>query len=109
MVDICQRSLPTKPWPTSVDLYGMFDLIAADPNTGIVGIQVTGPNGRMDHWRTLTVACADKADMWLACGGTIELWSWRYPLVKRGGKERHWVPRIDTVTPLDLVLGSVAS
>ena len=77
------------------DLFGFIDIIALDPKRGIIAIQSTGPSGHAMHRKK--VLQNETALEWLACGGLIELWSWRKLLVKRGGKARRWSSRIEHI------------
>lgn len=82
------------------DLFNIFDLLAMHPETGIIGIQCCGPD-YATHYRKITEEHSDKALLWLSCGRgrtSIEIWSWRFLLVKRGGKRRTWQARIKRIT-----------
>ena len=81
------------PFGRREDAFGFIDIIALRPGVGIVAIQSTGPSGHSEHRRKIVTS--ECAVAWLACGGLIELWSWRKLLVKRGGKARCWQPRIE--------------
>ena len=84
------------PHGARIDLFGFIDIIALDPDTGIVAVQSTGPSGHSTHKKKLLEN--DNALEWLKCNGTIELWSWRKLLVNRGGKQKRWYPRIEEIT-----------
>lgn len=113
LVAMVERPLPrsrANPGGKKVDLYGCFDLLACSPEEGIIGIQVTGPNGGPDHWKTLTVERAYEADIFLRSGGTIELWTWTQRLKaprSKTDRRKVWVPTVKLVTLADL--GSVAA
>jgi hypothetical protein len=82
-----------------IDLFGFVDLLAMDIiRRKIVAIQSTGQHGHAAHKKKIVGECRKNAKLWLRCGGLIELWSWRKLLVKRGGKQRQWVPRIEQIT-----------
>jgi hypothetical protein len=87
-------------------LFGFIDLIALCPDKGIVAIQSTGPSGHSSHRKAIIDnEWADGINValeWLKAGGKIELWSWRKLLVKRGGKARRWVPKVEEITMEDL-------
>ena len=81
------------------DLFGLFDLIAMNPQDGIIGIQVCGPDFSA-HYKKITEEKADSALLWLSSGRgrtKIEIWSWRHLVKERGKKARHWVPRIKKI------------
>jgi len=90
------------------DLFGFIDYIVLDPEKGFVAIQSTGPSGLSQHRKAILEN--PYAYDWLKTGwckgltekpffkSAIEIWSWRKLLVKRGGKLRRWVPRIETIT-----------
>lgn len=75
------------------DLFGIIDIIALEPNGGIVGVQSTGQDFA-NHYRKLTEEKKNFSLAWLRAGGTLELWGWRKIKVKRGGKAMRWEPRI---------------
>jgi hypothetical protein len=76
------------------DLFGIIDIIALDPERGVVGIQTTG-TGFSGHHKKLTVDKVQECVNWLSTpGACLELWGWRRILAKRGGKAKIWAPRI---------------
>lgn len=82
------------------DLLGIFDLLAFSPQEGVIAIQVCGADFS-SHYKKITEEKADEALIWLASGRgrtKIEIWSWRYLLVKRGGKKRTWQPRVRRIS-----------
>jgi len=85
------------------DLFNIIDLIALDPERGIVGVQCTTGNCYSDHWKKLTVDHAQESYDWVECGGILELWAWRKIKVKRGGKAMIWKPRIVEITIGELI------
>lgn len=82
------------------DLFDIFDVVAMKRGQGIIGVQVCGDDFAA-HYRKITIEKADKALMWLDCGGKIEIWSWRKLLVKRGGKARRWFSKVVQITHRD--------
>ena len=78
------------------DLFGFIDVIAMDPERGIVGVQCCARSGHAAH-RTKILENA-LAPEWLACGGRIEIWSWAKQKVKRGGKAERWTPKVEEIT-----------
>ena len=84
------------PFGRREDAFGFIDIIALEPQRGIVAIQSTGPNGHAEHKRK--ILANEFARIWLECGGHIDLWSWRKLLVKPGGKAKRWKPRIEQLT-----------
>lgn len=84
------------------DLFGIIDIIALDPERGVVGIQTTG-NDFAGHWKKLTEDRYQETLDWLETPGTrLELWAWRKIKLKRGGKAMRWAPRVREVTLEDL-------
>jgi len=84
------------------DLFGIIDIIALDPERGVVGIQTTG-NDFAGHWRKLTVERYQETRDWLETPGAhLELWAWRKIKLKRGGKAMRWAPRVREITLEDL-------
>ena len=85
------------PFGVRQDLFGFIDIIALDPERGIVGVQSCGQS-HAAHKRKILEERNQEALEWLKCGGTIELWSWTKRKLKRGGKALRWVPRIECIT-----------
>lgn len=84
------------------DLFGIIDVLALDPERGVVGIQSTGQDFAA-HWRTLTQERVQEVTDWLRTPGTsLELWGWRKVKLHRGGKAERWQPRIKVVSLADL-------
>lgn len=80
------------------DLFGIIDIIALDPERGVVGVQSTGQDFA-GHNRKLMISKASACIAWLRTPGTmLELWGWRKVKVKRGGKAKIWAPRVRTYT-----------
>lgn len=85
------------------DLFNIFDLLSIHPEQGVIGIQVCGPDFAQ-HYKKITEEHADKALLWLAAGRgrtKIEIWAWRYLLVKRGGKQRRWQSKVKRISYQD--------
>lgn len=84
------------------DLFGIIDIIALDPERGVVGIQSTGSAFAEHERKILEENWQDTYD-WLSTPGTaLELWGWRKVKVKKGGKAMRWAPRVRTFTLADL-------
>lgn len=82
------------------DLFGIFDLVAIDPEKGIIGIQSCGGDFA-SHYRKITEQKAEMAIKWLSAGRgrtKIEIWAWRKVVEKRGAKKKIWSPRIKEIT-----------
>jgi len=76
------------------DLFGILDIIALDPERGVVGIQSCGGNFAA-HLRKMQEEMAQEVSDWLRTPGTVlELWAWRKIKKARGGKAMIWEPRI---------------
>ncbi len=90
IVDITQRSIPTKPFPTSKDLFGVADLEALFPSTTLY-VQVCRDEDLPDHFST----CLYSATLPVLIGAPgryFEIWSW----AKRAGRGRRelWSPKV---------------
>ena len=73
------------------DLFGFIDIIAIDPDKGIVAIQSTGQD-----WSGHVNKILEKKEIvskWLK-HSTLELWSWRKVKKVKGGRLMIWKPRI---------------
>ena len=73
------------------DLFGFIDIIAIDPQKGIVAIQSTGQDwsGHINKIMSLEEIVVK----WLE-HAPLELWAWRKVKKVRGGKAMIWKPRI---------------
>lgn len=85
------------PYGIRQDLFGFIDVVALYPGRGIVGVQACSSDVSA-HIRKITDVCTEEAIAWLQCNGEIEVWGWRKLLVKRGGKQKKWTPRVVAVT-----------
>ena len=74
------------------DLFGFIDIIAIDPDCGIVAVQSCGQDWT-GHVQKLTGERNEAVYEWLR-HAPCELWSWRKVKLKRGGKAMRWKPRI---------------
>ena len=84
------------------DLFGILDIIALDPERGVIGIQCTGIDFA-NHLRKLTEEKAQDSLDWLQTPGTsLELWAWRKVKRQRGGIARVWRPRIQEIKIEDI-------
>lgn len=84
------------------DLFGIIDILALDPETGVIGVQSCG-NSFSAHMKKIMEERHQEAHDWLSTPGcTLELWAWRKLLVKRGGKATRWMPRVKQITLEDL-------
>lgn len=80
------------------DLFGILDVIALDPQRGVIGVQSCG-SSFSEHLKKLTVEKAQETSDWLKTPGTsLELWGWRKVKLKRGGKAERWSPRVQNIT-----------
>jgi hypothetical protein len=84
------------------DLFGIIDILALDPERGVVGVQAC-TNSFAAHYKKITEECYQETIDWLSTPGTaFELWAWRKLKVKRGGKAMVWRPRIRIITLEDV-------
>lgn len=103
---VVERRIPfPKPQGTTIDLFGVIDLIAIapadDPLLGrptIVGIQATGGTANHAHRRTKILA-EPRMRAWLETGARLELWSWNQQGAR--GKRKLWTLRVETFTAED--------
>lgn len=85
------------------DLFGIIDVLALDPQRGVVGVQACAGSGFQAHVRKLTQERAQETYDWLSTPGTsLEIWAWRKLKVKRGGKAMIWTPRVQEITLEDI-------
>lgn len=84
------------------DLFGFIDIIALDPERGIIAIQSCGQSFAA-HLKKILEEKTDDSIEWLKCGGKIELWGWRKLKLKRGGKAMRWTPRVKEIKLEDIV------
>lgn len=85
------------------DLFGIIDVVALDPQQGVVGIQCCAGSGFRAHLEKILVEHAQETEDWLTTPGTsLELWAWRKLKKVRGGKAMVWRPRVQVITLDDL-------
>ncbi len=83
------------------DLFGIIDVIALDPQTGVIGIQSCG-QAFIEHIRKIMEERNQEATDWLRTPGTsFELWGWRKVKLKRGGVAMRWKPRVGIFSVVD--------
>lgn len=83
------------------DMFGIIDIVALDPQRGVIGVQSTGTDFA-GHHKKLTEERAQECINWLSTPGTqLELWGWRKVKVKRGGKAKVYAPRVKTYSLSD--------
>ena len=93
---------PGGPPGIRIDLFGIIDVLALDPERGVVGIQCCGADFAAHKRKLLEERAQDTLD-WLSTPGTVlEIWSWRKVKAKRGGKAMVWRPRVEEITREDL-------
>lgn len=89
------------PFGIRQDLFGIIDVLALDPEIGVIGVQSTGQDFS-GHKRKLMEERNQECFDWLSTPGcTLELWGWRKVKVKRGGKAVRWTPRVAHITITD--------
>ena len=74
------------------DLFGFIDIIALDPEQGIVAVQSCGQDFS-GHVKKLLEERNEMVYEWLK-HAPCELWGWRKVKLKRGGTAMRWKPRI---------------
>lgn len=80
------------------DLFGIIDVLALDPERGVVGVQSCGQDFAAHEHKLLEDRAQECID-WLSTPGTcLELWGWRKVKLHRGGKATRWQPRIRDFT-----------
>lgn len=80
------------------DLFGIIDVLALDPQRGVIGVQSCG-SAFAAHERTILDERAQESIDWLSTPGTVlELWGWRKVKVRRGGTAMRWAPRVREFT-----------
>lgn len=99
LCDICEKWNPFGgPHGVRKDLFYIFDVIALDPERGIIGVQCCAGSGHAAHKRKITEERNQEAYEWLRCGGKIEIYSWSKRKLKRGSKVLRWTPRVEEIT-----------
>jgi len=84
------------------DLFGIIDIIALDPERGVVGVKCCS-GGLSSHYKKITEERLQETIDWLQTPGTVlEIWSWRKVKRKRGGKAMVWRPKIKEITLKEL-------
>ena len=86
------------------DLWGIIDVLALDPEQGVIGIQCCAGSGFASHLKKITEDRAQDTLDWLQTPGTrLEVWAWRKVKVKRGGKAMVWRPRVQEISGDDVL------
>jgi len=76
------------------DLFYIIDIIALDPERGVIGIQACSQSAA-SHIRKLIEEKAQETYDWLITPGTkLEIYCWRKVKLKKGGKAMRWLPKI---------------
>lgn len=84
------------------DLFGIIDVLALDPERGVIGIQCCGSDFKA-HMDKITDEHAQDTLDWLKTPGTaLQIWAWRKVSMKRGGKAQIWSPRVKEITIDDI-------
>jgi hypothetical protein len=85
------------------DLFGIIDIIALDPERGVIGVQACGQDFS-GHYKKITIDRAQETIDWLMTpGAVLELWGWRKVKLKRGGKAMRWKPRVREILLRDVI------
>lgn len=99
---IVERFIGGAKFKIRVDFLNIIDVIALDPEKGVVGIQVCG-NDFASHVVKLTIENAESTKAWLSTSGTsLQIWGWRKLKNKRGMKAMHWECRVQEITLDDI-------
>jgi len=86
------------PFGRREDLFGIIDVLALDPERGVVGIQCCTSDFKA-HKDKITIEKQQETHDWLSTPGTaLEIWGWRKLKLKKGGKAERWTPRVETIT-----------
>jgi len=108
LIEICERWQINPKVPGGgyrKDLFGFLDMIALDPDEGIIGIQSCGQSFAA-HLKTMVDSemVTPNVIKWLTSPSKpkLELWGWRKLKLKRGGKALRWCPRIKVITMEDI-------
>jgi len=94
-----ERRIPfPKPQGTTIDLFGVIDIIAIDLSAPLgrrtIGIQATsGGTGGSHSPHRAKILAEPRARQWIEAGNRLELWSW----AKQGarGKAKRWTLRVE--------------
>ena len=87
------------PFGRREDLFGIIDVLALDPDRGVVGIQCCAGSGFAAHRTKILEERHQETHDWLSTPGTaLEIWAWRKVKLQRGGKAERWMPKVETIT-----------
>lgn len=78
----------------SFDLFGFADYLYMEAGE-LVAVQIGCPGTHKAHREK--ILAEPRARQWFFCGNRIELITWSKKLVKRGGKAKVWVPKIEEI------------
>jgi len=85
------------PFGRREDLFGIIDVLALDPERGVVGIQCCGSDFKA-HKDKILIEKAQETHDWLSTPGTaLEIWGWRLIRLHRGAKALRWKPRVANI------------
>lgn len=91
------------------DLFGIIDIIALDPESGVIGVQSCG-NSYSAHLKKFREERLQECLDWINTPGTsLELWAWRKTkkkLKKGWSKGLYWQPRVSVITEAVLLQGN---
>lgn len=91
----CTRVERSVPPGIKFDAFGFGDLLCASPTRGIMLVQVTGGTSTSNfHARVAKIKAEDRAGIWLASGGRIQIHHWQRSTVS--AKRECWVLEIRT-------------
>jgi len=83
------------------DLFGILDIIALDPQRGVIGVQSTGEDFS-GHDKKILFEKREEAIRWLSTPGAhLELYSWRKIKKEKGSKIEIWAPRVKVYSLAD--------
>lgn len=83
------------PYGIRQDLFGFIDIIALDPEQGVVAVQSCGQDFS-GHVKKLLEERNEAVYEWLR-HAPCELWGWRRVKLKRGSAALRWKPRVADV------------
>jgi hypothetical protein len=83
-----------------LDLIGCVDILAIHPERGFLGVQAC--TGASHAARADKMRAEPRAAVWIAAGGSLEVWSWS----KRGkaGKRKVWELRTEVIKGEDIAV-----
>ena len=81
------------------DLFGFIDIIALDPERGVLAVQSCGQSFKAHVDKIMDSECTENVIEWLKSPSKpkLECWGWRKVKLRMGSKAMRWRPRVAEV------------